>query len=193
MNREDRRALAAERRQSVAPCVSVGFGSHTIDPSPEGATQWEAASAVTNPYEPPDVFDRQAPQPTDSYGQVKRQRQWRRWLLGFSLAWIAFAILTNTCADNLRYLSSSKWFAYAALIGIGNVACLICLCLSVRRWWHLLCLPIWFLCTVELLILVLHVCILLGVIDPPKRTQSPAPSITDSLRPLGVLSHLTST
>ena len=103
----------------------------------------------TNPFEPPKEVSPQARQPT--------ARRWNPWLLWVAFAWTAFIIVTNTYADNLRYMGSWPTFlAYASLIVGGNLGSLVCLYRGVRGWWHLLVLPIWFLSGVELLIVFVY-------------------------------------
>lgn len=92
-----------------------------------------------------------------TYNDAARQRQRRNLLLCFALGWTGLIFLTSTYADNLRYMTSvAKFIGYASLIGVGNAACLISLYVSVRGWWHLLVLPIWFFSITELLILILY-------------------------------------
>jgi hypothetical protein len=91
------------------------------------------------------------------------------------LAWIVFVLLTGTFADNIRYMMTlPSLIGYVALVGVGNVACLVCLALSVRGWWHLLVLPIWILCLLELLVLGVNLAVGAGIIDrPPRQSQIP--------------------
>jgi len=137
-------------------------------------------AVVTNPFQPPTTYSFQSPPSSDSYGQLKRQKQQRRYLLGGALAWIAFVLLTGTFADNVRYLMTvPSLVGYAALVGIGNVACPVCLALSVRGWWRLLVLPIWILCLLELLVLVANLAVGAGIINrPPRQSQMPATETT---------------
>src|SRR5690606_587128 len=82
-------------------------------------------------------------------------------------AWVGFALITGTYADNVRYMSSLPSFlGYALLIAVGNIACLVCLCLAIRGWWRVLAAPIWFLCLVELLIIVFYFAAAAGLIHP---------------------------
>lgn len=144
---------------------------------------------MTNPYEPPATYGVRLPPETDSYGQLKRQRQRRRYLLGVSLVWFAFIMMTGIYADNVRYMTSlPSIIGYGAFIVVGNVVCLACLALSVRGWWHLLVLPIWLFCLLELWVLVLNIAVGFGFIErPPRNSRSSSTRATSVLvcRPFG--------
>ena len=75
----------------------------------------------------------------------------------FAIAWFLFTTTTNTCADNVRYFGTLAGFAgHATMIGVGWLASLTCLAVSVRGWWHLVALPLWIFGGVELLILAIY-------------------------------------
>ena len=186
--RGSRRAASRAAATECSPTRERGVSRKRMNhKAPKGRHKHTVETASTNPYDP----SAQADGPfRDSYGQLRRVKRRRKFYLIPAFAWLAFVYFTSYCADHIRYMGNG-WVTGATIIVIGNISCLVCLCLGLRGWWHLLAIPIWIFCLVELLICATYFAAAAGLITPKPWNERAEQSSVSNVRsfcaaPLGL-------